>query len=244
MPARAEGAPVYTSSAIGTTRPANEEAAMGTDDTASAQWHQRTLDRSLKSARARAISQGDRLIAAAADLLRETGRPEFTVQEVVDRAGMSLRSFYHHFATKDDLLLALIEETIRSYIRRLTPVLEGETDPIEQLHLFVKHVYGGEGSDDPAARGMVLFHWQLAEARTEEFVASLAPQTRLLQSLLERGVEAGQVRDDLSPAVLTAFITHSMMSLLDLRVMGISFTDAAMTGDDVWQCVLGLVSPR
>jgi AcrR family transcriptional regulator len=217
---------------------------MGADGPSEAQWHQRTLDRSLKSARARALSRGDRFISAAAELLRETGRPEFTVQEVVDRSGMSLRSFYHHFATKDDLLLALIEETVAAYARRLQPLLDELEDPIEKLRLFVRHNYGGEESDDPAARGMVIFHWQLADAHTEEFVASVGPQTKMLETLLAEGVAAGKVRDDVSVPVLTAFITHSMMALLDMRVMGISFTDVQVNGDDVWKCFYGAVAPR
>lgn len=213
------------------------------DGTSNAQWHQRTLDRSLKSARARALSRGDRFIAAAAELLRETGRPEFTVQEVVDRSGMSLRSFYHHFATKDDLLLALIEETIVSYIRKLEPLLEAENTPIDKLHTCVTFLYGGEEHDDPAARGMVLFHWQLADSRTQEFIASLTPQTELLARLLQEGVDAGEVRADVDVPTLTAFITHTLMSMLDLRVMGIAVADAKLTADDVWKCIHGAITP-
>ena len=37
----------------------------------------------------------------------------FTVQNVVERSGLSLRSFYNHFAGKHELLLALFEESIR-----------------------------------------------------------------------------------------------------------------------------------
>ena len=42
-----------------------------------------------------------------------TGK-EFTVQEVVERSGQSLRSFYQYFGGKQELLLALFEESVRS----------------------------------------------------------------------------------------------------------------------------------
>ena len=48
----------------------------------------------------------------------ESGK-EFTVQEVVDRSGQSLRSFYQYFAGKHELLLALFDEAIRSTADRL-----------------------------------------------------------------------------------------------------------------------------
>ena len=39
----------------------------------------------------------------------DTGK-DFTVQDVVERSGQSLRSFYQYFAGKHELLLALFEE--------------------------------------------------------------------------------------------------------------------------------------
>ena len=46
---------------------------------------------------------------SALAILGETGRTDFTVLEVVERSKTSLRSFYQHFSTKDELLLALID---------------------------------------------------------------------------------------------------------------------------------------
>src|ERR1700716_2118535 len=53
-----------------------------------------------------------RFIKTAVEILRETGRTDFTVQEVVARSKTSLRAFYQHFSSKDELLIALLERTI------------------------------------------------------------------------------------------------------------------------------------
>src|ERR1700709_934341 len=50
-----------------------------------------------------------RFMKTAVAVLGETGRTEFTVLEVAERSKTSLRSFYQHFSTKDELLLALID---------------------------------------------------------------------------------------------------------------------------------------
>src|SRR5205807_4446267 len=76
-------------------------------------WRERALERSLRTARAKAASRSDRFIQTAVELLSETGRTDFTVQELVERSKTSLRSFYQHFGSKDELLLALFEEVIR-----------------------------------------------------------------------------------------------------------------------------------
>ena len=52
------------------------------------------------------------LFLDAARELMNDGATEFTVQEVVERSGQSLRTFYQYFAGKYELLLALFEESI------------------------------------------------------------------------------------------------------------------------------------
>lgn len=206
-----------------------------------AQWHERTVERSLRAARERAISRGDRFIAAATDLLRSTGKPDFTVQEVVDRSGMSLRSFYHHFATKDDLLLALVEETVRRYVEDVRPRVQAEPDPAEKLRIFLRAIFGGPESDDPAARGMVLFHWQLADTRAADFAATIAPQSELITEIVEAGVADGTFRDDIPVPILTTLITGTLLSVLDLRVLGVALTEKPVTADDVVGWVLSAI---
>src|ERR1035441_11007398 len=75
--------------------------------------------RSLDSARVRSEGRVQRFLDAGFELLAraESGK-EFTVQEVVDRSGQSLRSFYQYFAGKHELLLALFDEAIRATAER------------------------------------------------------------------------------------------------------------------------------
>ena len=54
---------------------------------------------------------------SALAILGETGRTDFTVLEVVERSKTSLRSFYQHFSTKDELLLALIDKIMAESTR-------------------------------------------------------------------------------------------------------------------------------
>jgi AcrR family transcriptional regulator len=215
-----------------------------TDSPATTQWHERTVERSLKAARQRAISRGDKFISAAAELLRTTGKPDFTVQEVVDRSGMSLRSFYHHFATKDDLLLALVEETVRRYIDALRPDVDAADDPVDKLEILLRSAFGSEDTDDAASRGLVLFHWHLADARTDEFVATLSPQVELIGEIVQLGVDTGAFRTDISVPALATIVTNTLVSLLDMRVLGVQLTADKVTADDLVNWCVGGVTKR
>src|SRR5580700_10772137 len=94
--------------------------------------------RSLDSARLRSEGRVQRFLDAGFELLAraESGK-EFTVQEVVDRSGQSLRSFYQYFAGKHELLLALFDEAILSTADRLEEQLARQDTPLERLHCFV-----------------------------------------------------------------------------------------------------------
>src|SRR5262245_4413583 len=63
-------------------------------------------------------SRPKRFMRSALAILGETGRADFTVLEVVERSKTSLRSFYQHFSTKDELLLALIDTIMSESTRR------------------------------------------------------------------------------------------------------------------------------
>ena len=113
--------------------------------------------RSLDSARVRSEGRVQRFLDAGFELLAsaESGR-DFTVQEVVDRSGQSLRSFYQYFAGKHELLLALFDEAIRSTAERLEDQLANEPVPL------------GEGRDAIKA----------SAERTREFLAAVTPALR------------------------------------------------------------------
>ena len=89
-------------------------------------WRQRAVTKSLRAARTRAEQRVERLLHAASDLMDEKGTTDFTIQEVVDRSGQSLRGFYQYFEGKDELLFALLEENIRQCIGIIIGTPPGE----------------------------------------------------------------------------------------------------------------------
>src|SRR4029077_11192563 len=112
-----------------------------TDESNEPAWRQRAVSRSLNSARSRAEQRVQRFLDAAFSLIDEKGTTEFTIQEVIDRSKQSLRGFYQYFDGKDELLLALFEETIREATDDLQAVIESESDPLEQLHAFTVRLH-------------------------------------------------------------------------------------------------------
>jgi AcrR family transcriptional regulator len=163
-------------------------------------WRQRAVSRSLHAARSRAEVRVQRFLDAAFELMDEKGSTDFTIQEVIDRSKQSLRGFYQYFNGKDELLLALFEETLTESIDDLHAVIESETEPIARLRAFVicLHEWCDPG-DAPRKRGthnrrpISEFSVQLAGNHPERVKAALAPISTMLVDLLDGANEAGDI---------------------------------------------------
>ena len=123
-----------------------------------ADWHRRIVDRSLRDATQRSIDRGSALVSAAAALLERSDGGAFTVQDVADEAGQSLRTLYQYFESKDDLLLAVFEETMRTYAQLIERAIAGLTDPLDRLAgALVAAVRMAEAVAAPTERGLQMF---------------------------------------------------------------------------------------
>lgn len=77
--------------------------------------------------------QRQRLLEAARAELRRSDFGSVRVSDVVRTAGMSSRSFYDHFESKEDLLIALMHETGRDIVVELEHVFATEPDPLARV---------------------------------------------------------------------------------------------------------------
>src|ERR1700690_460031 len=175
--------------------------------------------RSLDSARLRSEGRVQRFLDAGFELLSraESGK-EFTVQEVVDRSGQSLRSFYQYFAGKHELLLALFDEAILSTADRLEEQIARQDTPLERLHTFVVEYYRmclpapkGRASKNNPTPVMAEFCHQLLTAHQTEAARAFVPLVTLLEKVLDEAAEAGALRSGLDHADVAGVILSTIM---------------------------------
>lgn len=198
-------------------------------------WRQRAVERSLGAARTEALNRSDQFLEAAMELLHETGRIDFTVQDILDRSHLSLRAFYKFFGSKDELLLALFEELLGAFVAELRSEVEAETDPRAQLHAYVVGFYArAEQAPGGGARALALYQVQMAEGRQDEIASALAPQIELLREVVQRGIDSGTFRRDLDAAVLTHLLTVTLTSVAQMTVLGIHLGGVEVDADRLW----------
>jgi AcrR family transcriptional regulator len=200
------------------------EGSNGTADGPSAEpavsWRELAVTRSLDSARTRAENRVQRFLDAALELMEEgdSGK-DFTVQEVVERSGQSLRSFYQYFGGKHELLLALFEESVRSTTELLRQRIAEEDDAIGRLHRFVVEYYRfcrpaarkASTSKAPTAKVMVDFAQQLLTGHPTEAALAFAPLVTLFGEVLDDAAAEGAIRPGLRRSPIAGVVLEAIM---------------------------------
>lgn len=205
------------------------------DASADSSWQQRAVERSLSNARARAVSRSGQILDAARDLMLESGGIDFTVQDIVDRSGLSLRSFYKHFGGKDELLLALFEELLADFASELRKEVAEFEEPVDQLRAYVRGFAGrAEHSGEHGGRALGTYHVRMLAIRTDEFAGALRPQIAVLREIVEAGVRSGTFRQDLDVDAITGLLTITLMSAAQLAVLDVHLTGASLTWEHLW----------
>jgi AcrR family transcriptional regulator len=163
-------------------------------------WRRRAVSRSLNAARSRAEQRVQRFLDAGFELIDEKGTTEFTIQEVIDRSKQSLRGFYQYFNGKDELLLALFEESTREATEDLRSVADSGSDPLERLRAFTIRLHEWcDPSETPRKRGshnrrpIMEFAVQLAVNHPERVKAAMAPVSQTMLELVTAADNAGAI---------------------------------------------------
>jgi AcrR family transcriptional regulator len=209
-------------------------------------WRERAVARSVNAARSRAEKRVQRFLDAAFDLIDEKGTTEFTIQEVIERSKQSLRGFYEYFDGKDELVLALFEETVREAGEDILEAIDAESDPLGRLRAFTIRLHEWcDPVETPRKRGthsrraISEFSMHLAVNHSERVRAALAPLSRVLRELIDAAAAVGaiEVADTrraaalVQQAVMYSWFGNRLVENPKLR----------LTADETWEfCLHGL----
>jgi AcrR family transcriptional regulator len=220
--------------------PADAAAAAGVS------WRELAVARSLDSARTRAENRVQRFLDAALELIDSGEGKEFTVQEVVARSGQSLRSFYQYFGGKHELLLALLEESLRATAEHLRERVEREDDPLERLHRFVVECYRicsaptkGRASKRGPSPVLVEFAQQLLTAHPAEAARAFGPLVALFDEILEEAASAGVIRAEMRHRRIVGVVLESIMfNVFASTIAGAPAGSGGDAAEELWDLLL------
>ena len=153
------------------------------------------------------------ILEAAVKQFSVNGYNKASVDNICEQAGVSKGAFYHHFKTKQDLFIALLDGWLHIFDQAIEA---SKNQPVPEtfhkLTEFFPYIFETAGENLP----MFLEFWLQASRDETIWEASVAPYRRYHKyfvSLIKRGIKEGSFTD-VDPDLAARLIISAAMGLL------------------------------
>jgi AcrR family transcriptional regulator len=184
-----------------------------------------------------------RIIAAANELLDEEGLEGLTIRAVLKRSGLARRAFYERFVGKDDLVLAVFDETLADAAAFFAQEIADLPDPLARIrHIVTGLTFGALDNDNGLGvrriSAIVREHMRLAESHPTELEKALRPLLGVIAEQISDGIRTGQLRTG-DPVLQATMIYNLVATTIHPALLtgehGRLTDDRQRLGDEIWE---------
>ena len=156
-----------------------------------------------------------RLVGIATGLFAAQGYESTSVQQIVTAAGVTKGAFYHHFASKDELLFEVYHRVLAEQTRRLEAIASGPGDPGARLAAVVADVIATsfENLDE------LTVYLRLEHALPADQRAAVRAERRRYHLRVRRLIEEGQQTGAFTPDVPADVAVHFVYGTVNQLVI-------------------------
>ncbi len=136
------------------------------------------------------------IIAAGLKLFKEGGFLGTAVNDIVMEAGVTKGAFYHHFESKEDLLLLIHNDYLEYQLEVIKEVLAVDASPTEQLKTIISVILA---AIDKYHENVAIFFQErryLDGPKFEDVRTRRNELEDVFRNLLEEGARSGEFRAD------------------------------------------------
>lgn len=144
-----------------------------------------------------------RILTAAVDLFADHGYDATSVSQVINRAGVAKGGFYHHFASKDELLYAVYGDLITRQLEGMNRILAEGLSPAETLRALIADLVETTAA---SAREALVFSRELSQLGNRRIMQMRSQRRRYHNAmirLVSEAQERGEFRTVASPEIVT-----------------------------------------
>ena len=91
------------------------------------------MNKKRRTQKERSESTKRKILSAATKLFAKRGFRDIALEDVVKRSGLTRGALYHHFGSKEQLFIGIVEEVERGLAHRILEAAKVESDPLDQL---------------------------------------------------------------------------------------------------------------
>lgn len=137
------------------------------------------------------------LLDNALELFGSQGFHATSVQTIVDRAGLTKGAFYHHFASKEDLLRLIHDQFLDVQRETIAEIVAAHDSPVDQLREMVR----ASVLTVAAYRQHVAVFFQEHRFLTGERATDVHGRRDAFEEQIESVIRAGIERGDFDPSI-------------------------------------------
>jgi AcrR family transcriptional regulator len=155
-----------------------------------------------------------RLVEVATGLFAAQGYDATSVQQIVQAAGATKGGFYHHFASKDELLFEVYHRVLAEQTRRLEQIASGPGDPAQRLTAVVADVIATSVEN---LEELTVYLRSAHALPEDQRVAMRAERRRYhlrVRRLIEEGQRSGAFTADVPADVAVHFVYGAINQLV------------------------------
>jgi len=150
-----------------------------------------------------------RLLSEAAKLFRSRGYDRTTVRDLAAALGIQSGSLFHHYKTKEDILCAVMQDTLTISTARLQEAAEASDDPIDTLRNLIRCELTAIMGETRAALTVLVNEWRtITEERRDELSALREQYEQVWRDHLEQAYDHGLLC--VEPPILRPLLTGAL----------------------------------
>lgn len=144
-----------------------------------------------------------RILAAACELFAEQGYDATSVQQVVDRAGVTKGGLYHYFAAKEDLLVEMYRAIFSERLAALDAILAQGRDPEWTLRAIIDNIVVGTAAMRQESAAVSRELATMDSGRTQRLQADWRRYQEAVRALIRQAQRDGVFSPVASPEVVS-----------------------------------------
>ena len=133
----------------------------------------------------------DQILEVAAQIIRQKGFHATSMQDIADAVNLQKARLYHHVSSKQEILLALLDQALDMLTERLQVVIQTNLPSDEKLHLAMDSFLEALMQHSDLVSVLLLEHRSLDPEFRDKHIARRDRYERLWRDLIQEGMENG-----------------------------------------------------
>jgi AcrR family transcriptional regulator len=150
-----------------------------------------------------------RILQAASTLFAEKGYEGASMNDIVKVSGLSKGAIYHHFKSKEQIFISLIEELNTTSLDLYKGLLSSETSAKKKLE-FVADMVFKSTFECPKELCLIQLEFYITGSRVEESKAQLNTRYetihRFVREIIQEGIDNKEFRQDIDPDTMASVL--------------------------------------